>query len=54
MTPEQYINLFMQPKPQRRSFLEQSQYDYTIDVICPCDRQSLFRRVYHFIVDLVR
>ena len=54
MTPEQYINLFMQPKPQRRSFPEQSQYDYAIEVISPCDRPGFFRRAFKFIVGLTR
>lgn len=53
MSPEQYIHLFMQPKPKKRSFPDQSQYDYELDQIEPCQRTSIVRRSIRYILDLM-
>jgi hypothetical protein len=54
MTPEQYIHLFMQPKPKKRSFPDQSQYDYELELIDACQKTSIVRRAARYILGLVR
>ena len=52
MTPEQYIHLFMQPKSKRRSFPDQSQYDYEMELIDPRQRPGIVRRTVRYILGL--
>lgn len=54
MSPEQYIHLFMQPKPKRRSFPDQSQYDYELELIDPAQRTSIVKRSVRYIMGLMR
>lgn len=54
MPPEQYIYLFMQPRSQRRSFPDQSQYDYELDVLNCCERRSIFKRAFRFFAGIRR
>ena len=53
MTPDQYVHLFMQPKPKRRSFPDQSQYDYELDLIDPSQRTSIVKRTVRYIIGLM-
>ncbi|MBS1182129.1 MAG: hypothetical protein H6Q99_2009 [Proteobacteria bacterium] len=54
MTPEQYIHLFMQPKPKKRSFPDQSQYDYEMEPMDPGWKPSIVKRTVRYILGLVR
>lgn len=54
MSPEEYMSIFMQPKPKKRSFPDQSQYDYEIDVLRCCDRCSIFKRALRFISGIAK
>jgi hypothetical protein len=53
MSPEQYIHLFMQPKPKRRSFPDQSQYDYELEALDPPRRTSVVKRTARYILGLM-
>ncbi len=53
MSPEQYIHLFMQPKPKKRSFPDQSQYDYELELIDPGQRTSVIKRTVRYIIGLM-
>lgn len=53
MSPEEYIHLFMQPKPKKRSFPDQSQYDYELEVIDPGQRTSVVKRTVRYIIGLM-
>lgn len=54
MTPDQYAHLFMRPKPKRRSFPDQSQDDYEMELMEPCRRTSIVRRTIRYILGLAR
>ena len=54
MTPDQYAHLFMQPKRKKRSFPDQSQYDYELDLIEPSQRTSVVKRMVRYIIGLMR
>lgn len=54
MSPEEYMTIFMQAKPKKRSFPDQSQYDYEIDVLRCCDRCSIFKRALRFFTGIVK
>ncbi len=53
MTPDEYIHLFMQPKPKRRSFPDQSQYDYEMELIDLTPRTSIVKRTIRYIIGLI-
>lgn len=54
MTPDQYAHMFMQPKRKKRSFPDQSQYDYEMELINPHERTSIVRRTLRYILGLAR